>query len=76
MVGLLVDIVVLVSGVLVSGASITGLVSGAFVLGADVIVLISGRMSAVVMTTAEGGVKRGVVNHVRRPEAGWCNRTT
>ena len=69
-----VDIVVLVSGVLVSGAGIIVLVSGVLVSGVDRIVLVLGRISAVVMTTAEGGVKRGVVNHVKRLEAGWCGR--
>ena len=56
------------------GRGIIVLVSGVLVLGADIIVLVSGRGSAVVMATAEGGVKRGVVNHVRRLEAGWCGR--
>ena len=69
-----VDMVVLVSGVLVLGAGIIVLVSGVLVLGSDIVVLVSGRMSAVVITTAEGGLKRGVVNHVRRLEAGWCGR--
>ena len=67
-------IIVLVAGVLVLGADIIALDSGVLVLGADIIVLASGRMSAVVITTAEGGVKLGVVNHVRRLEAGWCGR--
>ena len=37
------------------GAGIIVLVSGGLVLGADIIVLVSGRMSTVVITTAEGG---------------------
>ena len=56
------------------GRGIIVLISGVLVLGMDIIVLVSGRRSALVMTTAEEGVKRGVVNHVRRLEAGWCGR--
>ena len=67
-----VDIVVLVSGVFVLGAGVIVLASGVLVLGADIVVLVSGRISTMVITMAKGGVKRGVVNHVRRLEAGWC----